>query len=95
MGGEPPVDEVNWGVDTDQIGLSSPWARQPVQTLFRHDRVDQLVVDVHVVVGQQRGADPSAPVGAARTLVDLDDRVGHDESPHLTVGDTAAPVVLP
>ena len=29
--------------------------------MFRHDRIDQLVVDVDLVGGQQRGADPPAP----------------------------------
>ena len=62
--------------------------------MFGHDRVDQLVVDVHVVVGQQRGADPPAPVGAAGTLVDLGDRVGHNQPTHLTIRDRATPVIL-
>src|SRR5205809_911709 len=54
--------------------------------MFAHDRVDQLVVDVHLVIGQQGGAYAAAPVGTAGALVDLGDGVGHDEPPDLAVG---------
>jgi hypothetical protein len=56
--------------------------------------VDQLEVDVHVVVGQQSGADAAAPVGAAGTLMDLGDGVGHDEAADLAVWRRSSAVVL-
>ena len=41
--------------------------------MFGHDRDDQLVVDVHLVVSQRCSATLSAPLGAAGTLVALGD----------------------
>lgn len=88
------LTKVNGGIDTNQVGLSPPKTRQPTQALFGHDRVDEFVVGVHVIVGQQRRADPAARVGAAGTLVDLGDGVGHYQPSHLVVRDGPMPVVL-
>jgi hypothetical protein len=62
--------------------------------VLAHDRVDQLEVDIHLVIGQQCGADTPAPVRATGTLVDLGDGVGHDEAADLAVGHWSSAVVL-
>jgi hypothetical protein len=46
------------------------------------------------VVGQQSSADPPTPVGAAGTLVNLADGIGHDEPADLSVGYWPSVVVL-
>ena len=77
-----------------RFGRRRGGSRQPVQAVLAHDRADQFEVDVHVVVSQQRGTDPPAPVGAAGALVDLGDRVGHDQPADLPVGHGPSAVIL-
>jgi hypothetical protein len=79
------------GVSTPiRLGVRRPGRDRPYRPWS--DMIERPACGSHSCRSRQRGADSSAPVGAARTLVDLGDRVSHNEPPHLTAGDTAPPV---
>lgn len=84
VGGEPPPHQIRGGVNAEQTGPASPWPWQPGHAPLPHDRLDELVVDDHLVFFQQRRTDTSFPVDPARTAMDLLDGIGHDETTHLT-----------
>jgi len=65
-----------------------------MEALFTHDRAHEFEIDVHLVIGQQGCADSATTVGAAGALVDLGDRVGHDEAADLAVGHRPSAMVL-
>lgn len=56
------------GRPLDDPAFSAPFMPCFDQTLLEHDGVDELMIDVRVVAGQQRSADTRAPVCSARTL---------------------------
>lgn len=61
-------------------------SREPNQAPFSHQRPDEPAIDDHVEVVEQTRPHASDTVGAAGSVMDVDDRVSHDQPPHFPVG---------
>jgi hypothetical protein len=88
------IDQVRGGMQADQVRDAPSGVRQAADAVLNHDRAYQLDVHMHLVIVEQLYPDSAAAVRAARALMDLGDRVGHNQPADLAIRHRPSSVVL-